>query len=76
MATSEEKHNCFLLNFFKGSADSSSVPGSDAETEPTVSAGSEQAGSDQGRTENITDTAPDVDAVRDTAGEAGDPANG
>jgi hypothetical protein len=81
MATPEKKHNCFLLNFFKGSADPSSTPGSYAAGEPPVSAGSEQTGSEkadseqgeQGRTADSSDAAskaaPDAvsDAVNDTA---------
>ena len=75
MATPEEKHNCFLLNFFKGSADRSSTPGSDAATEPSISTGT-KTDPGQGQAEKSTDTAPvptldaDADAVRDTAGEA------
>ncbi|MCI5209969.1 MAG: hypothetical protein D3910_14495, partial [Candidatus Electrothrix sp. ATG2] len=53
MAAPEKKHNCFLLNFLKGSADSSSasMPGSsDSPEEPPVSVDSE------GRTENVSET--------------------
>jgi hypothetical protein len=61
MATPEKKHNCFLLNFLKGSADESSAQGSDTETEPPISTEAdldqEQTDSNQEQAGNINDTA-------------------
>jgi hypothetical protein len=63
MATPEKKHNCFLFNFLKGSADPSSAPGLDAETEPPISIEAkadldqEQTDSNQEQAGNINDTA-------------------
>ncbi|CAK8716173.1 Transglutaminase elicitor [Candidatus Electrothrix aarhusensis] len=74
MATPEKKHNCFLFNFLKGSADPSSAPGPVAETEPSEPAdaelaGVEQAGLDQGQTANSSDADVALDPVGHTAGE-------
>ncbi|MCI5165897.1 MAG: hypothetical protein D3903_07335, partial [Candidatus Electrothrix sp. GM3_4] len=64
MATPEKKHNCFLFNFLKGSAEESSAPGSNTETEPPISTEAE-SDLDQEQAENINDTTGDPVAPSD-----------
>lgn len=58
MATPEEKHNCFLLNLFKGRPDTSSTRETTASSEnpeTTVNEASVSAGSGQDEPENTSE---------------------
>jgi hypothetical protein len=55
MATPEGKHNCFLFNFLKGSAETSSEPSTSEESLESATSGSESEPMD-----NSHDASPDV----------------
>jgi hypothetical protein len=71
MATSKGKHNCFLLNFFKGTTDTSSEPDSPAEQSATAESDAGSGQTDSGNDISGSDTSGSDISGNETSGNVG-----